>query len=190
MCKDACYPVTTSQHVLINPARSNLMRGGHLLQRWSRVLLKALRLQRRICSWRQEFPHLCISVSVCGRNEAKTRHIRAGNYCRSLGKLAALHACIRRGRHPRLNIPLLDRASPHARGRASFHPWPALALRPCQQPSHLRPQCTMERILCRNDENASQLSNIRSPIRRNVSCSSRPARALRPNALSAMRSNA
>ena len=37
---------------------------------------------------------------------------------------------------------------------------------------------------------ASQLSNMRSPIRRNVSCSSRPARAFNPKALSAMRSNA
>ena len=37
---------------------------------------------------------------------------------------------------------------------------------------------------------ASQLSNMRSPMRRNVSCSSRPARAFSPKALSAMRSNA
>ena len=43
---------------------------------------------------------------------------------------------------------------------------------------------------CRKLENASQLSNMRSPMRRKVSCSKRPARAFRPNADSAMRSNA
>jgi len=42
----------------------------------------------------------------------------------------------------------------------------------------------------RKVQKASQLSNIRSPMRRNVSCSKRPARAVRPKALSAMRSKA
>lgn len=46
------------------------------------------------------------------------------------------------------------------------------------------------RMRLRKREKASQLSNMRSPMRRNVTCSRRPARALRPNALSAIRSNA
>lgn len=60
---------------------------------------------------------------------------------------------------------------------------------------HTRPALTLNhacvhRMRLRKREKASQLSNMRSPMRKKVTFSKRPARALRPKALSVMRSKA